>query len=311
MRSSLVIQSEPPPTATRTAHATVDNEIPSLMRRPLIWLNIWCLDAPLVAIAWQWLFARSFNVTLPGASREALFLTAWFIYLVDRFADSISLTFNVPKSARQEFCSRHRFVWLLLMSAVVALDSMVILSRLDSTTLRHGMILGAVAIGYLGINNAFSSLWETVPLKEIAIGLLFSAGTLLAVAPHVSIARPAFGLAAFLFASVCSLNCISIAVRERDLDLSQQKHSIATRWSRTHLLNRSSALRVVSAILAVGCVVLAIVDRRSWQLALCMGFSAVLLSTLDLLLVGRDEQTALADLVLLTPVSLIFIDKIL
>jgi hypothetical protein len=297
----------------QAAQAIVGREltVPSLARQPLIWLNVWCLDAPLVAIAWQWLFARSSNIALPSASREALFLTAWFIYLVDRFADSISLAFNVPKSARQEFCLRHRFLWLLLMSAIVALDGSVIFTRLDSTTLRHGMLLGAIAIGYLGINNVFNTLWETLPLKEIAIGLLFSAGTLLAVAPHISSARPEFALAAFLFAGVCSLNCVSIAVWERDLDLSQQKHSIATHWRRTRLINRSGSLRIVSMVLAAGCVVLAIVDRQSWQLALCMGISAVLLSALDLLAIGRDEQTALADLVLLAPLLLIFVETVL
>jgi hypothetical protein len=308
VRNLLVIASAPKPEIPQIAPAAVDQKlkVPSLARRPLIWLNIWCLDAPLVAIAWQWLFARSFNVTLPTASWETLFLTAWFIYLVDRFADSISLAAILPKSARQEFCSRHRFVWVLLIAIVAALDGAIILTRLDPTTLRHGALLGAVAIGYLGINNAFSRLWETLPLKEIAIGLLFSAGTLLAVTPHVSVARPAFALAAFLFAAVCSLNCISIAVWERHLDLSQRKHSIATRWC-----EMNGDLRVVSLILAAGCLVLVFVDRQTWQLGFCLGISAILLAALPFLPVARDEETALADLVLLTPLLLMFVERIL
>jgi hypothetical protein len=303
-----VIQSAPQPKEMQAAQAIVGREltVPSLARRPLIWLNVWCLDAPLVAIGWQWLFARSFNIALPSASREALFLTAWFIYLIDRFADSISLGPHLPKSARQEFCLRHRFVWLLLMSIVAVLDGAVILTRLDPTTLRHGVLLGAVAIAYLGTNNAFSRLWETLPLKEIAIGLLFSAGTLLAVAPHISIARPEFALAAFLFAGVCSLNCVSIAVWERDLDLSQRKHSIATRSRKMN-----SDLRVISVILAAGCLVLAFVDRGTLLLAVGLGTSSLSLAALPFLSVGRDEQTALADLVLLTPLLLIFVETVL
>jgi hypothetical protein len=303
-----VIESATKPEDPRIALARANEKrgIASLARRPLTWLNIWCLDAPLVAIAWQWLFARSFNVTLLTASREALFLTAWLIYLVDRFADSISLGATLPKSARHEFCWRHRFVWFLLMTVVTALDAAIILTRLDPTTLRHGAMLGAIAVGYLGINNIYSRLWETLPLKEIAIGLLFSAGTLLAVAPHVFGARPAFALAALLFASVCSLNCISIAVWERGLDLSQGKHSIATRWRRMN-----GDLRVWSILLAIGCLLLAFVDHESWQVGLCLGTSAFLLGVLPFLSVARDEETALADLVLLTPLCLMFIERIL
>jgi hypothetical protein len=308
MRSSSVIERASKSEIGGSVAATTGRERGGLSpaHRPLTWLNIWCLDAPLVAVGWQWLFARSFNVTLPTASRAALFLTAWFIYLVDRFADSISLAPFLPKSARQEFCSRHRFSWIALMSATAVLDSAIVLTRLDSTTLRHGVLLGTVAVTYLAINGLFSAVWETLPMKEIAIGLLFSAGTLLAVAPHVSVALPVFALAALLFAGVCSLNCVSIAVWERQLDVSQQKHSIATRWRRMN-----GDLRIFSMLLTAGCLVLALVDHKSWQLGLCLGSSAVLLGVLPSFPVARDEETALADLVLLTPLLLMFIERLL
>jgi len=37
-----------------------------LQRRysPVIWLSLLCLDAPLVALMWQWLFARTYDVKL-------------------------------------------------------------------------------------------------------------------------------------------------------------------------------------------------------------------------------------------------------
>ena len=40
---------------------------------PVIWLNLFCLDAPLVALAWQWLFARSFGAHLTWPLRAAAF----------------------------------------------------------------------------------------------------------------------------------------------------------------------------------------------------------------------------------------------
>ena len=61
---------------------------------PLVWLNLVCLDAPLVAVSWQWLFARAFQVPLTNSARLTLFLTAWLIYLADRLADSWALDRN-------------------------------------------------------------------------------------------------------------------------------------------------------------------------------------------------------------------------
>ena len=41
--------------------------------------------------AWQWLFAHTFQAHLDLSLRGLLFLTAWLIYLADRFADTIKL----------------------------------------------------------------------------------------------------------------------------------------------------------------------------------------------------------------------------
>src|SRR3982751_6419223 len=83
---------------------------------PTVWLNLVCLDAPLVAIAWLWLFARTFHVPLQTGNCVALFLTAWLIYLGDRFADAVSLPANLPRSVRQDFCLRHREIWISIVA---------------------------------------------------------------------------------------------------------------------------------------------------------------------------------------------------
>ena len=75
----------------------------AVSRSPLLWLNLVCLDAPLVAICWQWIFAYNFHLSVPPGHRAALFLTAWLIYLADRFGDSLSLVAGQPNSARQQF----------------------------------------------------------------------------------------------------------------------------------------------------------------------------------------------------------------
>jgi hypothetical protein len=112
--------------------------------------------------------------------------------------------------------------------------------------------------------------------------------------------------AAILFASLCSLNCVSIAIWERDLDRIQGKHSIATGGADTNSLPPLFLL-----LLLAGSVLLGLFDSGAWPVALCLGASSLLLGALPFVPVSRDERTALADLVLLTPLALFVAEKIL
>src|SRR5947207_6720630 len=274
----------------------------SVTQWPLVWLNVVCLDAPLVAVAWQWLFASSFHIAVSASARDALFLTGWLIYLIDRLADSLSLRADSAKSLRQQFCLRHAKLWMGLIPVIAMLDAIIVFSHLDSDLLLSGACVGGIAFVYLMLNYAFSQLWETIPLKEITVGSLFAAGTLLALSTFSGTTfiggRSAIPSAAFLFAMLCSLNCMSIAVWERELDRSQGKHSIATRWLGVGFWVRTSCV-----VLAFGSLIIAVIDHALWPLALCLSISAILLATLHLISIQRDERVALADLVLLTPVA--------
>jgi hypothetical protein len=275
-------------------------------RSPLLWLNLVCLDAPLVAICWQWIFAHSFHLSVPVGHRAALFLTAWIIYLADRFGDSVSLVTDQPRSVRQQFCLRHKSLWLVSIICAAAVDLIVVLRAVDYETAVPGAVLGAFTIVYLAINHAHSEIWEKIPLKEFTIGSLFAAGTLLAVTPHIFAERYTMIFAAILFASLCSLNCVSIAIWERDLDRIQGKHSIATRWAQANSLPRLLLL-----LLLAGSVLLVLFDPDAWPVVLCLGASGFLLGALRFVPASRDERTALADLVLLTPFALCVADKVL
>ncbi len=278
----------------------------AVSRSPWLWLNLVCLDAPLVAICWQWIFAHSFHLSAPVGHRAALFLTAWLIYLADRFGDSVSLVAGQPKSARQQFCSRHKNIWLVSIICVAVFDLIVILRAVNYETAVPGAVLGAFTIAYVAINHARSEIWETLPLKEFIIGSLFAAGTLLGVTPHVFAKRSTMIFGAVLFAALCSLNCVSIAIWERDLDRIQGKHSIATRWAYANSLPRMLLL-----VLLAGSVVLALFDPDAWPVALCFGGSGLLLGALPFVPVSRDERIALADVVLFMPLALFVTEKVL
>jgi len=274
-------------------------------RSPLLWLNFVCLDAPLVAVCWQWLFGQSFHLPIPMGNRIALCLTAWLIYLADRFSDSIALRSNQQKSQRQQFCLQYRNIWLCAIGCVAVVDAGVVLKAVNYKTLLPGGVLGLVTIAYVAINHAISEVWEIIPLKELAIGSLFAGGTLLSVTPNIFAERSTMLFAAILFALLCTLNCVSIATWERDLDRIQQKHSIATYWPAANFV-----VRLALPILAAGCVFLAACDLKLWPIAVCLGSSGLLLGALPLAPVLRDERTALADLVLLTPLLLLLAERI-
>ncbi len=267
-----------------------------------MWLNLVCLDAPLVATAWLWLFARTFRVPLQLGNSVALVLTAWLIYLADRFADACSLNRDLPQSLRQNFCLRHREVWIATVALVGGLDGYVIWRTAARETVLVGAIVGVLALIYLVLNHPLGLIWRSLPAKELAIGSLFAAGTVVALLPQPPF-TPIFALAVVLFAGLCSLNCISIASWERDLDRVQGKVSIATRHPSV-----AQQVGTLCGLLALAALLSAVVFRSAAPLFACIGVSALLLGWLCRSLVSSiDQRTALADLVLLTPIAALLV----
>ena len=267
---------------------------------PIVWLNLLCLDAPIVAVTWQWLFARSFHVPLANGTRVALFLTAWLIYLADRLADTWKIRGGEPLSQRQQFCQRHQIAFFISI-ALLAVSNLWVVSRmLDRATIKIGILLGIACVVYLSINYWLGKVWRFIPAKEICIGSLFALGTAAALFAQLDFSTT-FAATFLFFAALCSLNCIGIAIWERDLDYAQQKDSIATRSSHVR-----SWYRLMASVLALLAFAFGLWEEAPAQPMACIGLSAVLLGVLDWSgkRIPRDERTALADLVLLTPLLL-------
>src|SRR5256714_11321221 len=260
---------------TQQAHSPRVQTMGAEQRGPVLWLNLVCLDAPLVAVAWLWLFARIFRIPLQVGNCMALFLTAWLIYLADRFADCTSLRPDLPRSLRQEFCLRHREIWIATILLVGGFDAYVIWRTAALETFLIGAVVGGVAVIYLVINHPLGLIWRSLPAKELAIGILFTAGTLVGLMPAMpSLAMP-FVASALAFALLCALNCISIATWERELDRAQKKVSIATRHP--SLTRRAAA---ICAALGLASLVLAIALGAAAPIFACISVSALLLGWL-------------------------------
>jgi len=254
------------------------------------------LDAPLVAVAWLWLFARTFRLPLQVGNGVALFLTAWLIYLGDRLADSASLKPAGPQSLRQQFCGRHRVIWISMIALVAGFDAYVIYRTTAFQTFIIGGAVGGLALIYLVLNHPLGLIWRSLPAKELMIGVLFAAGTLVALLPPPKTVPIGFTVAAVSFAALCALNCVSIAGWESALDRAQGKVSIATR--RPGIARNSG---FISLVLGAASFAMATIFRFAGPLLACIGASAFLLAWLNSRPIDVDRRTALADLVLLTP----------
>lgn len=264
---------------------------------PITWLNLLCLDAPLVAVAWQWLFARSFGAHLDLALRLLLFLTAWLIYLGDRFADTIRLPATAPRSLRHRFCQQHMAAWWIAIVVIFVVDTSLALRTLDLQMFILGATLAGICALYLFLNHLLGGKWRPIPMKEKAVGVLFAAGTTLAVVGELPGLTISFAFAVVLFAILCTLNCLCIAAWERELDAAQGKTSLLTGWPSV-----ARALKPIGFGIIMASLVLALAWRFAAPLWICLAVSAALLIWLQRAAhLPRDNRTALADLVLLTP----------
>jgi hypothetical protein len=226
------------------------------------------------------------------------------IYLADRLADSYSLQDGGPRSLRHEFCLNHRQTWIGALAVIAIADACLIWRSVGIETFFVGAIIGTLALIHLTLNYSLGGAWPPLPLKEVAIGCLFAAGTLVALLPDFPPITGPLLLSGIMFAGLCTLNCVAIAFWERELDEAQRKVSFATRYSG---LDRH--LGKLSIALGLGSGLAAIIYREAAPILGCVSVSSLLLGWLDFFRgkTGRDQRTALADLVLLTPLLVLLV----
>ncbi len=197
-------------------------------------------------------------------------------------------------------------------------DAYAVLRTTAMETFLVGAVVGLLALIYLVVNHPLGLIWRSLPAKELAIGVLFTAGILVALLPATPPLSLPLATTALAFATLCALNCISIASWERELDRAQEKVSIATRHP--NFTSRTAAICVGLAVITLG---VAVVQSAAAPILACISVSALLLGWLNAssdikegrftnrprrfvnrrsLKIDRDQRTALADLVLLTPV---------
>ena len=255
------------------------------------------LDAPTVAVLWQWLFAKSFELTLSWHESTLLFATVWLIYVADRLLDSRSLDLSKEHTFRHAFYARHQSYMLALWLVVFAVVALLALGLLEMSMLSIGASLVLLCLGYgIGVHTAMAKKIFQVISKEWLVGLLFALGTSLII----WLKAPSFKLAlmTLCFAFLCSLNCLLISLWEKDIDHTQGSLSKAQT-----LPSLSTHLRT-SLLIYIGLTILSVYNQAF--------YSAPMLSGLGLLglwygakrvpgLFSTERLRILADVALMSP----------
>lgn len=258
-------------------------------------MNIFALDAPLIAVCWQ----RVLMVPAAPTSAEsfALFFAVWAVYLADRLLDARAMQF-LPAS---DLPYRHRIAREYWRGGLVALGFSVAAGVgcaffLSPKTLIAGSVMGLVVGIYLVVNQwaGRSTAWRWV--KEAVIATLFAAGCGLSAVGTIPVFPWIAGVAGL--AAVGWVNCLQIASLECAFDLRVGKAAMAAE-SRFH----RAVFTLTPGVLAVGAFLYVMATSGGSHAVAATGGAALMLAFTGLVAGRRGSEAggAWADAALLVP----------
>ena len=267
------------------------------------WPNLLGLDAPIVAVCWQYLFADSLGIFLPWSIHLILALSAWCIYLADRLVDTSRSRAQPFDTHRHRFTARNFKKLSALLALASALNAALILRFLPLNLIITGCGTAAlIAVYYLFRLTQLRAHVSLIP-REVLCGILFAIGC--AIAPyeyaHGMPVPPSFYLIVLLFGLLCSASCILISIWEKESDFASNDFSAVTSHQKAipHIASALSALAGISLLLSVFVHAKALI-----AIALAVALLRLSLRFQDHL--SALSRRALADAVLLTPLIFLF-----
>lgn len=248
-----------------------------LRSRPWIWPTLLSIDAPVVAVLWLSLFARSLQLRVPAAVIAVLGLAVWLIYVADRILDSYREGDEAPLALRHRFYRAHRRLFALPFFATLLLTAWMACTQLDHAMLRNGFILALVVGAYFVVVHIARAKAQAWFPKELAVAALFAAGTCLPVWPEMRGAPELAAAGGFVL--VAWMNTALIEYAEwmgMRAGASQRPHPLTIAMGRYYVLFGI----IVAALALGGLVIAAFADLHS--LLLAEAGSALVLCALNL-----------------------------
>ena len=193
-----------------------------------IWPNLLGIDAPMVAVVWQYFFACNFSVKIPGSNYLTLFFVVWVIYSVDRLLDARMLKRPDEASLRHLFYHSNYRIAFVFTGILIVLTTLLCLCLLPMELIKTGSFVGAFVVVYL-----LHQIWAKGPMmiiipKEVFIGMVFAVGSTLTGHTWSGefIPDAFFSPSVIIFGVLCSMNCIAISVWERSHDVENDLNAL-------------------------------------------------------------------------------------
>ncbi|MCA8953305.1 MAG: hypothetical protein KDE27_27585 [Planctomycetes bacterium] len=267
------------------------------------WPTILSLDAPAVAVVWQWLFSTVVAVQLRWHHHALLAAATWLVYAADRWIEGLLVAPERLISDRHRFYQRWRWSTFAAWLAVAAAGLVLASTRLTRAEGTAGAILGLPVLAYL-LSQSFGRRHARLAPKEILIAVLFALGTACMPFLHRSAPAVALALPVACFTLLCFANCALISSWETEVDRSQGQTSLALSAPGLLLPLRSSPW-----LIAFAALVAALAAPEAQRTALwCSAASGALLGAVDVAhrRIGRQLARVLADVALLSPLAPLF-----
>lgn len=273
-------------------------------RRTPVWLlpNLLSLDAPLVAVAWLHVFARTLRADyLPAIAYVVLALSVWAIYVFDRLLDA---GLRGGDESRLEPRHRMHLRYKELLGGLGALAAvlavLLALVGMPMEILRYALVGGLLVLGFFAL--AFfgdTSSREVAYGKNAIAGLTFSFGTAAAAFVYL----PMLGMFDLLvskemicFGVLCMLNITAIDLWEHSARASDPEQKAAYELSLTLPL----------VLLGASTLAFAVMDHeastRPFYYSVLTGAALLFILNRNRTRFSADALRVLADVALLVPV---------
>lgn len=184
-----------------------------------LWPNLLSLDAPLVAVAWLFMFARAWRVDFhPWHAYAALGLTVWIIYVVDRLLDVKMRDPEDPSlGLRHYYHAKHWKVFTAGVAVAIASVLWLTLKYLPFEVIRYSIPIVVLVGCFFALVILVPTSREIPYLRNILAGMVFGMGT--ALAAHIYVATEPFwemmkSREVISFGVLCVLNISAIHLWE-------------------------------------------------------------------------------------------------